>query len=116
VATPNERLRPATTIGRIGVALAASNPQRVYTIVNQTNGPFQGFYRSDDGGTVVQSLPQLDLSGAQSTYGWWFVGYGSTSDQAHVFAAGVLCESQNSGVSFTGQSSRTPTITPWSGT
>ena len=98
---------PAATIGRIGVALAASNPQRVYAIVNQTSGPFQGFYRSDDGGNSWTNLsPNSTLSGAQSSYGWWFGRvWVDPLDQAHVFAAGVtLCESQNSGVSFTGQS------------
>src|SRR5436190_18964562 len=64
---------PATTVGRIGVALAASNPQRVYAIVNQTNGSFQGFYRSDDGGDSWTILsPNSTLAGAQATYGWWF--------------------------------------------
>ena len=38
------------TIGRIGVALAPSNPQRLYAIIIQTGGLFQGFYRSDNGG------------------------------------------------------------------
>jgi hypothetical protein len=97
---------PAATIGRIGVALAASNPQRVYAIVNQANGPFQGFYRSDDGGDSWTNLsPNATLSAAQSTYGWWFGRvWVDPLDQAHVFAAGVsLCESQNGGSSFTEQ-------------
>lgn len=97
---------PAATIGRIGVGLAASNPQRVYAIVNQASGPFQGFYRSDDGGDSWTILsPNSTLSGAQSSYGWWFGRvWVDPLDQAHVFAAGVsLCESQNSGSSFTQQ-------------
>jgi photosystem II stability/assembly factor-like uncharacterized protein len=99
---------PAATIGRIGVALAASNPQRVYAIVNQTSGPFQGFYRSDDGGDSWTNLsPNETLAGEQASYGWWFGRvWVDPLDQAHVFAAGVfLCESQDSGSSFTGQSS-----------
>jgi photosystem II stability/assembly factor-like uncharacterized protein len=95
---------PATTTGRIGVALAASNPQRLYAIVNQTNGPFQGFYRSDDGGDSWSTLPpNSTLSNAQATYGWWFGRvWVDPLNQAHVFAAGVsLCESQDSGLSFT---------------
>src|SRR5437762_5318939 len=97
---------PATTVGRIGVALAPSNPQRVYAIVNQTNGSFQGFYRSDDGGDSWTILsPNSTLAGAQSTYGWWFSRvWVDPLDQAHVFAAGVsLCESLNSGTSFTAE-------------
>jgi photosystem II stability/assembly factor-like uncharacterized protein len=96
----------ATTIGRIGIALAASNPQRLYTIVNQTNGLFQGFYKSDDGGDSWTKLATSStLSGAQSTYGWWFGRvWVDPLDQGHVFAAGVyLCESKNSGMTFTGE-------------
>ncbi len=94
------------TIGRIGIAVAASNPQRLYAIVNQTSGPFQGFYKSDDGGDSWTKLPNNStLSGAQSSYGWWFGRvWVDPLDQAHVFAAGVyLCESKNSGSTFSGE-------------
>jgi photosystem II stability/assembly factor-like uncharacterized protein len=100
-----------STVGRIGIAVAASNPQRLYTIVNQTNGLFQGFYKSDDGGDSWTKLATSStLSGAQSTYGWWFGRvWVDPLDQAHVFAAGVyLCESKNSGASFTGEFSPHP--------
>jgi len=96
----------STTIGRIGIALAASNPQRLYAIVNQTNGLFQGFYKSDNGGDSWTKLATSStLSGAQSTYGWWFGRvWVDPLDQAHVFGAGVyLCESKNSGSTFTGE-------------
>ena len=96
----------SATIGRIGIALANSNPQRLYAIVNQTNGLFQGFYQSDNGGDSWTKLATSStLSGAQSTYGWWFGRvWVDPLDQAHVFAAGVyLCESKNSGLSFTGE-------------
>jgi photosystem II stability/assembly factor-like uncharacterized protein len=94
------------TIGRIGIGLAPSNPQRVYALVISTNGVFQGFYRSDNGGDSWTKLPNDSaLSSAQSTYGWWFgrVWVDPLND-AHVFGPGVyLCESKNSGHSFTGQ-------------
>lgn len=93
----------AATIGRIGVALAASNPQRVYAIVNQTNGLFQGLYRSDDGGNSWTKLPtDQKVAEAQANYGWWFGRlWVDPLNQSHVFAAGVsLCESQDSGASF----------------
>lgn len=95
---------PGATIGRIGVALAASNPQRVYAIVNQANGLFQGFFRSDDGGNSWTNLsPNQKVADAQATFGWWFGKlWVDPLDQTHVFAAGVaLCESKDSGVSFT---------------
>jgi photosystem II stability/assembly factor-like uncharacterized protein len=92
------------TIGRIGVALSPSNPQRVYAIVNQTNGFFQGFYRSDDGGHSWTNVPpDTKLSDAQASFGWWFGRlWVDPVNQARVFAAGVsLCESQDSGATFT---------------
>lgn len=94
------------TIGRIGVGLAASNPQRLYALIISSNGLFQGFYRTDNGGDSWTKLPNDgNLSGAQSTYGWWFgrVWVDPVND-AHVFGPGVyLCESKNSGQSFTAQ-------------
>lgn len=92
------------TIGRIGVAVSASNPQRVYAIVNQTNGLFQGLYRSEDGGSSWTNLPtDTKLQDAQASFGWWFGRlWVDPLDQTHVFAAGVaLCESKDSGGSFT---------------
>ena len=101
----------SSTIGRIGIALAASNPQRLYAIVIQTGGLFQGFYQSDNGGDSWSKLANSStLSGAQSSYGWWFGRvWVDPLDQAHVFGAGVyLCESKNSGATFTGQFSPHP--------
>jgi photosystem II stability/assembly factor-like uncharacterized protein len=101
----------SSTVGRIGIALAPSNPQRLYAIVNQTSGFFQGFYRSDNGGDSWTNLsPNSTLSGAQSSYGWWFGRvWVDPLDQTHVFAGGVyLCESKTSGVSFTGEFSPHP--------
>ena len=95
---------PDANIGRIGVAVATTNPQRVYAIVNQTNGLFQGFYRSDDGGNSWTIIPaDTRLADAQATFGWWFGKlWVDPANEAHVFAAGVaLCESQDSGATFT---------------
>ena len=99
---------PGATIGRIGVAVATTNPQRVYAIVNHASGPFQGFYRSDDGGNSWTNLPsdpqnEDSLAAAQAGFGWWFGRlWVDPLNEAHVFAAGVaLCESQDSGVTFT---------------
>src|ERR1051325_9638894 len=96
----------SSTIGRIGIGLAASNPQRLYVIIIQTNGSFQGLYRTDDGGDSWTKLPNdSNLSGAQASYGWWFGRlWVDPLDQTHVFGAGVyLCESKNSGSSFTAE-------------
>ena len=101
----------SATIGRIGIGLAASNPQRLYVIINQTNGLFQGLYRTDNGGDSWTRLANdPNLSSAQSTYGWWFGRlWVDPLDQTHLFGAGVyLCESKDSGTSFTGAFSPHP--------
>jgi photosystem II stability/assembly factor-like uncharacterized protein len=101
----------SSTIGRIGIGLAASNPQRVYVIINQNTGFFQGFYKTDNGGdTWTKFSTDGNLSGAQSSYGWWFGRvWVDPLDQNHVFAGGVyLCESKNGGSSFSGQFSPHP--------
>ena len=95
---------PDPAIGRIGVAVSATNPQRVYAIVNGTNGLFQGFYRSDDGGNSWATIPaDQKLADAQASFGWWFGKlWVDPLNDAHVFAAGVtLCESQDGGATFT---------------
>ena len=91
-------------IGRIGVAIAPTNPQRVYAIVVQTNGLFQGFYRSDDGGNSWTNIPaDKKLADSQASFGWWFGKlWVDPANEARVFAAGVtLCESIDGGVTFT---------------
>jgi photosystem II stability/assembly factor-like uncharacterized protein len=96
----------SSTIGRIGIALAPANPQRLYVIINQTSGFFQGFYKSDNGGdSWTKFSTDSNLSGAQSSYGWWFGRvWVDPLDQMHVFAGGVyLCESKNGGSSFSAQ-------------
>jgi hypothetical protein len=85
--------RASTAIGRIGIALAASNPQRLYAIVIQTSGLFQGFYRSDDGGDSWLRLPYRWQSFRCAVDLWLVVwpGLGSIlSIKAHVFGAGSL--------------------------
>jgi photosystem II stability/assembly factor-like uncharacterized protein len=94
---------PSGRIGRIGIALAESNPQRLYAIVNRTNGVLKGFYQSDDGGdSWIQQPYSSRLLNAQSSYGWWFGRvWVDPLDQDHVFAGGVaLCESNHGGSSF----------------
>src|SRR5256885_362182 len=44
---------PSEGLGRIGIAIAPSNPQRIYLIVDAKDG---GLYRSDDGGANWQRV------------------------------------------------------------
>jgi photosystem II stability/assembly factor-like uncharacterized protein len=92
-------LRRSPDLGRIGVALAPSNPDRVYVITTQTNGGDKGFYVSDDGG---DSLRTAALPGSQGGFGWWFGRvWVDPKNQDHLFVAGVnLRESSNAGTTW----------------
>ncbi|MEM1055537.1 MAG: T9SS type A sorting domain-containing protein [Bacteroidota bacterium] len=59
---------PSGSLGRIGVAVAASRPNVVYAVLTDTIGNTIGTYRSTDGGDTWTSLPGAD----SVSYGWWF--------------------------------------------
>ncbi|MEO5581331.1 MAG: T9SS type A sorting domain-containing protein [Saprospiraceae bacterium] len=55
--------------GRIGLALAAADPKRVYAFYVDESGDFLGIYRSDDyGNTWIKMNGRVNTS----TFGWWF--------------------------------------------
>lgn len=64
---------PGGSLGRIGIAIAPSDPNRMYAIVADTIGEFGGIYRSDNGGN---SWKRTADSGIHyfffSNFGWWF--------------------------------------------
>jgi photosystem II stability/assembly factor-like uncharacterized protein len=96
---------PSDTVGRIGLAIAKSNPSTVYAqIVTGANLAYQGLgmYRTEDGG---QAWTRRDVSGFTGIFGgfaWYFGAIGVNpfiSDQ--VWALGVrLARSTNGGTSF----------------
>ena len=92
-------LSQSTTLGRIGVALAPSNPNRVYVITTATFGQDKGFYVSDDGG---ESFNAQTRPGSQGGFGWWFGRlWVDPANQNHLFAAGVnLRRSTNGGATW----------------
>jgi hypothetical protein len=95
-------------IGRIGMGISASQPGRLYAIVNSTDGPFAGFYTSADAGNSWNLLPAPDvLRSSQSSYGWWFGKvFVDPNDANHVHVAGVpLMTTKDGGISWTGDSS-----------
>ena len=57
------------TLGRIGVAVAPSDPNRVYVITTHTFGQDKGFYVSNDAG---ESFNTAARPGSQGGFGWWF--------------------------------------------
>lgn len=64
---PNNR----ADVGRIGLAISASNPETLYAIYADNIGFIDGIYRSNDGGDnwfqTSQSHGQI-----YSSFGWWF--------------------------------------------
>ena len=75
------------SLGRIGVAIAPSDPNRIYVITTATFGQDKGFYVSTDGG---DSFNTAALPGSQGGFGWWFGRiWVDPNDANRVFVAGV---------------------------
>ncbi|MGH3308751.1 MAG: WD40/YVTN/BNR-like repeat-containing protein, partial [Nocardioides sp.] len=75
------------TLGRIGVAVAPSDPNRVYVITTHTFGQDKGFYVSNDAG---ESFNTAALPGSQGGFGWWFGRiWVDPANKDHLFVAGV---------------------------
>jgi photosystem II stability/assembly factor-like uncharacterized protein len=97
---------PLADIGRIGIALAPSNPSQLYAIYIDASGDFAGnggFYVSTNGGDTWTNLPDNPLlSMSQSSFGWWFGRvWVDPVDPLHVFVAGVpLMESLTGGTAW----------------
>jgi Sortilin, neurotensin receptor 3, len=75
------------TLGRIGVAVAPSDPNRVYVITTHTFGQDKGFYVSNDAG---ESFNTAARPGSQGGFGWWFGRiWVDPANKDHLFVAGV---------------------------
>lgn len=59
-------------VGRISVALAPSDPNRVYVAYADNIGFFRALYRSDDGGDTWTQTNDEPLADIFSSFGWWF--------------------------------------------
>jgi photosystem II stability/assembly factor-like uncharacterized protein len=98
----------APDLGRIGLGIAPSDPNRLYAIVGR--GPassnfFDGFLTSADGGDTWTRLPNnQELAGSQSSYAWWFAKVWVNPDNAaHVHVAGIaLMTTHDGGQTWTG--------------
>ena len=62
----------SATVGRIGLAISASNPQVLYAIYADNIGFFEGVYKTTDGGDTWSGTNDGALSGLYSSFGWWF--------------------------------------------
>lgn len=94
-------------LGRIGIALAPSNPKQLYAILSRgasSSGAFDGFYVSDNGGDSWTRTPDAEvLTESQSSFPWWFAKlWVDPRNAQHVHVAGVgLPTSRNGGRSWT---------------
>ena len=85
--------------GRIGIAVAPSDPSRVYAAYSGEDGGFSGFYRSDNYGS---SWTKTNGSYNCSTFCWWFGELTvNPTDKNNVFGHAIsLNSSPNGGNSF----------------
>jgi photosystem II stability/assembly factor-like uncharacterized protein len=98
---------PTASVGRISLALAPSQPARVYTLITHTSdsagggASTLGGYRTDNNGTTWTALGSL--SGLQSSYGWFLsVVSVKPNDPNTVIMGGLdLVRSTNAGASWT---------------
>jgi photosystem II stability/assembly factor-like uncharacterized protein len=89
------------TVGRIGLAIAASQPSIVYALYADDPGNFLGLFKTTDGG-AHWSHADAGLGGLYSNYGWYFGQIRvDPTDPAKAFALGVpLYRTTNGGTSW----------------
>jgi photosystem II stability/assembly factor-like uncharacterized protein len=95
-------LASSPTLGRLGIAVAPSDPNRVYITASTEAGLTQGLYRSDDAGATFLPGVDVPLVTGGLVYAWWFGRvYVDPKDADHVFVTGVnMSESKDGGLSF----------------
>lgn len=93
---------PANNVGRIGLAISASNPQVIYAIYADDPGNFLGLWKSTNGGDSWTRTNDGALGGMFSSYGWYFANVRvSPTDANRVFALGLdVWRSTNGGSSW----------------
>ncbi len=95
-------LPQGANVGRIGLALAPSNPQVIYAIYADHPGYFMGIYKTTDGGDTWFRVNDAALSNLFSSYGWYFgnIRVDPTNENV-VYALGLdLYRSTNGGNSW----------------
>ena len=89
--------------GRIGLAIAASNPNILYAsfTTNSVTNSFDGIYKTNDGGDTWGIIND-DIDDVYSSFGWYFGQIRvNPNDPEDLFVLGVpIYRSLNGGVSF----------------
>lgn len=63
---------PTGIMGRVGLCMSATNPEKIYAVYVDTLSRPGGVYRSLNGGTSWSSISLNGLSNAYSDFGWYF--------------------------------------------
>ncbi len=86
------------TVGRIGIAIARSNPSVIYAVYADHPGYFMGVFKTSDGGNTWNALPTDDISDVFSSYGWYFGRiYVDPQDENRVYVAGLYIYTSTDG-------------------
>ncbi len=92
------------SVGRIGLAICASNPQVLYAIYANHPGNFSGIFRTADGGVTWGRVndSELEIGDLYAGFGWYFGNIRVRPDNPNiVFALGVsLARSTDGGQSW----------------
>jgi photosystem II stability/assembly factor-like uncharacterized protein len=93
----------ADDVGRIGLAIAQSNPQVLYAIYADHPGYFAGVFRTADAGENWTRVNDDGLQDMYSSFGWYFGNIRVRPDDENViFALGVyIWRSTNGGQTWT---------------
>jgi photosystem II stability/assembly factor-like uncharacterized protein len=94
--TAQTGLKADASLGRIGIAFAPSNPDRIYVVSGTPYGPDKGFYYSNDGGDTFKVGGRAYQT--SSGYQWWFGRlWVDPKNQDHLFNADVSLKESNDG-------------------
>jgi photosystem II stability/assembly factor-like uncharacterized protein len=95
-------LASSPTLGRLGIAVAPSDPDRVYITASTEAGLTAGLHRSDDAGATFTPGVDVPIVTGGLVYAWWFGRvYVDPKDPDHVFVTGVnMSESTDGGLRF----------------
>ena len=108
-------LKADASLGRIGIAIAPSDPNRIYVVTGSPYGPDKGFYYSDNGGDTLRVGGRAYASNG---FQWWFGKiWVDPEDKNLIFNADVnLRRSTDGGLTGATSAACTPTSTRWTGT